>query len=503
MFSKEWIQETSLRIKNSSTRSRAIALIAAIVVIAIIAVLVPVLSRAGDADESGSSVTSAVEEPAEESPRPEAIDPNQDSDDDGIPDVAEIEGWQTKRGETYRTDPRKADTDGDGLKDGVEAGEDFEGISNPLEKDSDNDGLDDLNELDSDTDPFRSDSDGDGLNDGKEVLELNTDPLSKDTDGDGLNDDFELTNRDDQGLDPIFFDEKTETKGAATEFARGFFLGEFSEGDSIAWLSGALVAEGVAIVPSVGLIFGTIAGFRDAIASAIHKDWVSLGLNLSGLIPGFGDATGASGKVHKFLKRYPDKIDPVLSMVAKHARIPTRVKVEIHRSILGKKWDYLVAKGANKEALVQMQGRRVSLERLHAAMQGKHHVVGRPVDRMDSWKAGEDWLQEFYGKRARHGSSQLAFPTKGCLRVCNPVIRRFDLVADGVAHESKVGYHPLSERMKRQIESDAFAVAQNGDIKAAHWHFFPDKNGRVGADPEIIDLLNRKGIPNTIHLPKN
>ena len=42
------------------------------------------------------------------------------------------------------------------------------------------------------TDPRAADSDGDGLGDGTEVLRLGTDPLNTDTDGDGLSDGREL-----------------------------------------------------------------------------------------------------------------------------------------------------------------------------------------------------------------------------------------------------------------------------------------------------------------------
>jgi len=41
-----------------------------------------------------------------------------DSDDDGIDDYAELEGWETTKGDTVCTNPASDDTDGDGLKDG-------------------------------------------------------------------------------------------------------------------------------------------------------------------------------------------------------------------------------------------------------------------------------------------------------------------------------------------------------------------------------------------------
>ncbi len=143
--------------------------------------------------------------------------PNKDSDCDGLSDAEEFAS-------TYaggaKTDPGIADTDGDGLKDGVEVGRTtsvnttcgFVGDADPAtrtlptEVDSDQDGVDDgfedLNQngrLDAaETDPNSPDSDGDGLRDGLEDVNGNgmrdadeTDPRLRDTDGDGINDGVE------------------------------------------------------------------------------------------------------------------------------------------------------------------------------------------------------------------------------------------------------------------------------------------------------------------------
>ena len=88
-----------------------------------------------------------------------------DSDDDGLPDGVEIDGANP-------TSPQLADTDGDGLGDGqedanhngaVDAGE-----TNPNEPDSDDDGLPDGLEVGVGTDPLDADSDDDGLPDGSD-----------------------------------------------------------------------------------------------------------------------------------------------------------------------------------------------------------------------------------------------------------------------------------------------------------------------------------------------
>lgn len=110
-----------------------------------------------------------------------------DSDDDGILDADEING--TGPLAAYgATDPRDADTDGDGLEDGLE----LEIGTNPLEPDTDGDSLLDGDEyFDLNTDPARQDTDGDQLSDSRELM-VGTDPRDADSDGDGLLDGEEV-----------------------------------------------------------------------------------------------------------------------------------------------------------------------------------------------------------------------------------------------------------------------------------------------------------------------
>ena len=110
------------------------------------------------------------------------------------------------------SDPN-ADDDGDGIPNGVEGCEDFDGDSLPncLDSDSDGDGIPDREECpeqpcrdtdgDENADYMDRDSDNDGLSDKKEK-ELGTDPLSKDTDGDGDDDLAEMAYPGGNPLDP-------------------------------------------------------------------------------------------------------------------------------------------------------------------------------------------------------------------------------------------------------------------------------------------------------------
>jgi len=111
------------------------------------------------------------------------------------------------------TDPTKADSDGDGISDGVEDtnknGKVDAGETDPLKKDSDGDGIEDgVEDKDKDgqvdpgeTDPTKKDSDNDGLDDGVEDKNKNgkvdtgeTDPTKWDTDNGGEGDGSEVKN---------------------------------------------------------------------------------------------------------------------------------------------------------------------------------------------------------------------------------------------------------------------------------------------------------------------
>ena len=134
-----------------------------------------------------------------------------DSDGDGLNDGVEdanqngqvdnVIGDSTSVG-TGETDPNNIDTDGDGLSDGNEVNGTglLSAPTNPVDTDSDNGGSEDGIEVLSDnTDPLltsddaAADPDGDGLSNAQEAA-LGTDPNVSDTDGDGIDDGDEVGN---------------------------------------------------------------------------------------------------------------------------------------------------------------------------------------------------------------------------------------------------------------------------------------------------------------------
>ena len=96
--------------------------------------------------------------------KPYEVDVNSDEDLDE-------DGLTNKEETKAKTELEISDTDGDGLKDGVEV---KEHKTDPLKVDTDDDGLNDYNEIELGLNPLKADSKGDGVKDGKRQLSYST-----------------------------------------------------------------------------------------------------------------------------------------------------------------------------------------------------------------------------------------------------------------------------------------------------------------------------------------
>ena len=115
-----------------------------------------------------------------------------DTDGDGLLDGVEV---------LIGLDPLDPDSDGDGFNDGIDLCPfdnsadnldfDQDGLGDTCDLDDDNDGVSDTQEGIDGTDPMDADSDNDGLNDGDEKA-VGSDPLVIDTDMDGILDGADL-----------------------------------------------------------------------------------------------------------------------------------------------------------------------------------------------------------------------------------------------------------------------------------------------------------------------
>ncbi len=215
-----------------------------------------------------------------------------DTDVDGIPDWLEVAGWWDGFGNRHFTDPDSADTDGDGLTDGEEAGRMvtvdgkiyFILVSDPNSVDGDEDGISDVNEIEFGTNALERDSDHDGLTDSYE-LDNGTDPCNPDSDGDGWVDGKD-GEPDDAGT------HEYSPQHAAAELVLGFILGAYGEEnhDNVYYLIGSSLS---------GLV--VIGDIRDAAVYISEGDEQMAAICLIGLVPTGGDGVRFAAKLGRHL----------------------------------------------------------------------------------------------------------------------------------------------------------------------------------------------------------
>lgn len=226
-----------------------------------------------------------------------------DSDSDGLSDEAETTGWRTQRGNVYKTDPNNADTDGDSLSDGLEAGRlistktGYEGISSPTTRNTDSDGVEDGDEYYLGLNALIPDTDGDRLRDNVE-LDFESDPTDRDPDGDHLDDGVEF----DRNLDPLAYDLGSDAERWQVMWA-GFLWGEYTDrAKQFHGLQDAQVQSTTYLVgwtASGTVLFGDL---RDLYKNVMDGDSLSALLNVAALVPLYGDAAKLGVQLTKFAK---------------------------------------------------------------------------------------------------------------------------------------------------------------------------------------------------------
>lgn len=438
--------------------------------------------------------------------------PPLDSDGDGITDGVESAGWRTVQGGLFRTNPNSVDTDDDGLTDADEAGafvpdaqsDLYAGYSDPTLPDTDLDALTDAGEADLGLNPNLNDSDVDGLLDGQEVETVGSAPDNSDTDGDGYDDGYEVANRNDKGLDPLWFDVKIGRRSYITDFAKGAVLGDADREDSLAWLAGNLASGASSSVPIVGSLIGGAADIRDVVGSAIRSDWLGSGYSALGAVPG-GDAVAVPGKAAKFVARNPKLARRAATLIVRSKKIPPKFKTLTEKRIWKGSWTALAAANASEKALLALQEGGSNLADLAAARERPGHVEvdGAHAAFFANGREGEAFLSTLYGATTEGADTHVPMAVVACDAGCNGPVRLVDVLVDGVAHEAKVGYLPWSQATESQIKKDAWLM-QQGKIKDDHWHFLASSSSNtLGADPRVYDLLDQEGISYTVHLPEN
>jgi len=444
----------------------------------------------GDADAIESVITRLGVQPSEPL----------DSDGDGLSDATEIGGIRSYLGPIYHTDPHNPDTDGDGMEDGAEAGEvtshpiyplatAYRVLSDPTDVDSDNDGLDDSVEISNLLYAFDANYDHDGLNDYDEWITYGTDPIAADTDGDGFNDIYEVVNED-QGFDPLIYDDSYEWWEYLGDFTRGTLcgsitIGSFCEGTTIAFLTGQIAAG-----------FAAVGDVRDFLASAVTGDVVGASLSAFGVIPFVGDAAKASSQIAKFTKRLGDTPQVALRFIGRSTSFPASVRIKALDEAFDGAASALKPRGLDDDVILAFARRGMSPRHVQNMLDGASGVVrgsGRFAREIDA----EDLLRS---------ATDAADATKFAARNSAGKTRFYDVTSrqDRVAFEVKHGKVPFSGRAREQAKRDADYLANppdNAAFDSVEWMFYPDKTGVVGPDEELLALLTANKIPYTIHLP--
>lgn len=141
----------------------------------------------------------------------------------GVKVSYQTESVSNEVAELFGIDPNEYDSDGDGLSNYVEI---YHAGTNPLmvdsnqngvsdaDEDSDGDSISNINEQTLRTNPGRADTDGDTLNDYRELSEIGSHPCDYDTDDDTLSDGDEIL----LGLSPL----KKKTDGETLDAKRSF-----------------------------------------------------------------------------------------------------------------------------------------------------------------------------------------------------------------------------------------------------------------------------------------
>ena len=438
-------------------------------------------------------------------------DDGRDTDEDGLSDCQEERGFtDPDTGTTFTSDPRVADTDGDGLPDGAEltrrALTDLEQLllgplgpdvldevialaSDPRRVDTDDDGLDDFAESDLGSNARSTDSDSDGLPDGDEE-EQNTSLTTRDSDNDGYDDDYEV-GRVDDGFDPL----TTTTVQSKWSYLRDFSVGATCGDlfavcrlDSVSWLAGSLVSG-----------FAVYGDVRDAISSLIQGDLVGIGFAAGGAIPIVGDAVKSGEAVIKFIRRVGrDSLKGRAAIrFAMSLKLPSSVKAQIVEEAADG-LDAIRRSGISDDAIARL-AKRTDVKGLEAAVRrGAGVDAGNGSFR--SWRDAESELRRRTGSQAKEQKflRDPANPrdTTGSRKVdaWDPVTRTARECKSGYVIEARLG-DTLDQIRKDKDLLDA------GRVDEVEWHFFAGSTDTIGADPRILDALDEAGIPYFFHLP--
>jgi hypothetical protein len=468
-------------------------------------------------DVATGKITTPQPDPQPPLPPPPPV---ADTDGDGLADLAETSGWRTNAGVVYVTDPSDADTDGDGLTDGDEAGDllrqgvfgvgsAYRGISNPLVADSDEDGLDDLHEVANLLNPRSADGDRDSLSDDVETQVYGTEVVLDDTDIDGFRDDWEVAHEAD-GYDPLVFDYQMGVAEYVGDFARGALCGDIVGGPfgacqpvSMAYIIGTLV---------LGLI--AVGDVRDLLANTFQGDVINAGISAIGVAPILGDGVRVVRTFTKAADRLADAASGVVKLIGdaraeglatyslRAAMRNPNVSLADKIKSLDDAWSTAYPEAMTKlrkgdltdEDIIKLASGARGANHLGRMITGAKAVLKSPPVALEKAAEEELWKTVLKVKEVTKDQMQQFKTSLPSLTGGKPITRFFDVRdPDGfVGFEVKHGTTRWSGHAQGQPENDREILrrGQSG-IESIEWHFFTSARGRLGPDPALLENLEK------------
>ncbi|MDR1187447.1 MAG: VWA domain-containing protein [Bifidobacteriaceae bacterium] len=474
-----------------------------------------------------------------------------DTDGDGLADAAESGGMRTSTGRVYLTDPDDPDSDGDGLEDGAEMGYTpsrghafgrgtaYQVKSDPRRQDTDYDGVGDWIEVADYLFPWDADNDHDGATGGEE-WDAGSTELYWNTDGDDLDDkqEIDLFNSD-ESRDPTVAEVVYDNWQIADMVLRGAVCGDI-EADPEDWkfcsCTGWPYIAGV-IVGSIAFV--TPADLRDLGANILKGDVGMTAWSMAAFLPAIGDSA-------KAMKQVSDALEEVADVIRKRKGVPTGSidPVDIARVIGTRAGGWLPkplaikmldtigdgaitrslekygAKGLDEDLVLRMARRGfipqhieemlgTALELRHAPKRGyrlesewrNEYVLKEVVpDGQKTERAITTPPAEYFKDGNRVQDRRLLDveerdPTKPAYE-----LKRGKVTLDSGCNEMQMRVDGAFRRAREAGEPGFAAkdVEFNGIIRM----FFPDqkRGGIVGPDPKVLAMLKEEGLDYIVYL---
>ena len=175
-----------------------------------------------------------------------------------------------------------------------------------------------------------------------------------------------------------------------------------------------------------------------------------------------------ASKVCKFLKSVPSKLPDI---------IPNRLKKKVASACISFE---IYIKSLFAEATERVE-KKVIVELADVLKKG-----------FKTGKVAEEYLlKSLPGGKAQFRVANIEYVIDGVKKKGTRIV---DVMCNGVAHESKVGYTTLTKRVKEEILKDV-SLRKNKRVEKIVWHFYKSAvTKKAGPSKPLRDFLHKYGI---------